>query len=454
MYHAQDTIAAVASAAGGAARGVVRISGAAAFSCLQGVVDESAAQRLRELKRPHVVAAQLSVREGAALVPCQIWAWPTERSYTREPLAEIHTVGSPPLLAATLVALCRQGARLAEPGEFTLRAFLSGRIDLTQAEGVLGVIAATGEPALRAALAQLAGGLSRPLVALRDQLADLLAELEAGLDFVEEDIEFISAVELRRRLQDAANSCDAIAAQVRGRSELADLPRVAIVGAPNAGKSSLFNRLAGKERAIVSPIAGATRDYLAARVQFGEQPCLVIDTAGQSDLAVGEIDALAQTHSAEQQRGAEVQVLCVDGSDTVAIAALTGESKDSGQLVVLTKSDLTPGGASAPAAPPIRVNSLSGEGIGELRSRIAEVLAMRRDNSGLAVAGTALRAAESVRQAGESIARAEQLAHSADGQELIAAEVRVALSELGKVVGAVYTDDLLDRIFSRFCIGK
>jgi tRNA modification GTPase len=357
-------------------------------------------------------------------------------------------------LAATLVALCRQGARLAEPGEFTLRAFLSGRIDLTQAEGVLGVIAATGEPALRAALAQLAGGLSRPLVALRDQLADLLAELEAGLDFVEEDIEFISAAELRRRLQDAAQSCDAIAAQVRGRSELADLPRVAIVGAPNAGKSSLFNRLAGKERAIVSPIAGATRDYLAARVQFGEQPCLVIDTAGQGNLAAGEIDALAQTHSAEQQRGAEVQVQCVDGSDTVAIAALTGESKDSGQLVVLTKSDLTRGGASAPAAPPIRVSSLSGEGISELRSRIAEILAVRRDNSGLAVAGTALRAAESVRQAGESIARAEQLAHSADGQELIAAEVRVALSELGNVLGAVYTDDLLDRIFSRFCIGK
>lgn len=454
MYHAQDTIAAVASAAGGAARGVVRISGAAAISCLQGVVDESAAQRLRELKRPHVVAAQLAVREGAALLPCQIWAWPTERSYTREPLAEIHTVGSPPLLAATLVALCRQGARLAEPGEFTLRAFLSGRIDLTQAEGVLGVIAATGEPALRAALAQLAGGLSRPLVALRDQLADLLAELEAGLDFVEEDIEFISAAELRRRLQDAAQSCDAIAAQVRGRCELADLPRVAIVGAPNAGKSSLFNRLAEEDRAIVSPIAGATRDYLAARVQFGEQPCLVIDTAGQSDRAVGEIDALAQTHSAEQQRGAEVQVLCVDGSDTVAIAALTGESKDSGQLVVLTKSDLTPGGAPLPAAPLIRVSGLTGEGIDELRSRIAGILAARRDDAGHAVAGTALRAAENVRQAGESIALAEQLAHSADGQELIAAEVRVALSELGKVVGAVYTEDLLDRIFSRFCIGK
>ena len=176
-------------------------------------------------------------------VPCDLFLWPTDRSYTREPVAELHTIGSPPLLQAALAAVCRAGARLAEPGEFTLRAFLAGRIDLTQAEAVLGVIDAARRNELDAALAQLAGGLARPLHQLRDDLLQLLAELEAGLDFVEEDIRFISQQEVARTAASGSELLEDVAKQMTSRLHGESFPQVALVGPPNAGKSSLFNAM-------------------------------------------------------------------------------------------------------------------------------------------------------------------------------------------------------------------
>ncbi len=320
-YHTDDTIVAIASPPGGAARGIVRVSGPNVINCLTPFV---AAQRGREPisppggqeaaavfdgendsrpltpARPTAFIGNWHCEEFARPFPATLYLWPTTRSFTRQPLAEVHTLGSPPLLDAVVESLCGRGARLAEAGEFTMRAFLAGRIDLTQAEAVLGVIDAHGERQLAGALEQLAGGLSAPLDRLRSTLLDLLAHLEAGLDFVEEDIEFITAEELLEQLEQAAAIVGDILIRMEARAIIQDEVPVALVGPPNAGKSSLLNALAGDEAAIVSEQAGTTRDYVTRRIICDEIPCLLIDTAGREDNA----DAASIAGHAQQMTGA------------------------------------------------------------------------------------------------------------------------------------------------------
>jgi tRNA modification GTPase len=192
MYSLDDTIAAIASASGGAARGIVRLSGPNALKRLRAVFRSSDKEEVREPRRAQVIRGRLDLTGINAPMPCDLYLWPKGRSYTGQMSAEFHTIGSPPLLDALLNSLCTDGARIAEPGEFTLRAFLSGRIDLTQAEAVLGIIEAADPRELQVATAQLAGGLAGPLHRLRDVLLELLAHLEAGFDFADEDLPFIT----------------------------------------------------------------------------------------------------------------------------------------------------------------------------------------------------------------------------------------------------------------------
>ncbi|HEX4144551.1 MAG TPA: tRNA modification GTPase [Pirellulales bacterium] len=461
LYDLRDTIVAVASAPGGAARGIVRLSGprvvtliAAAFNGL------GSAENLAALGAA-VHRGSLRLTHWNRDLPALVYLWPTERSYTRQPAAELHIIGSPGLLSAAVDELCRHGARPAAPGEFTLRAFLVGRIDLTQAEAVLGVIDAQGEQQLVAALAQLAGGLADPLFRLRESLLDLLARLEAGLDFSTEDIEFITASEITCQLAAATGQIERIAAQIGSRGESADVVRVALVGRPNAGKSSLFNALAGAQ-AIVSDEPGTTRDYLTARLDFGGVACELIDTAGvQSggDALVPE----AQRQSRAQAERAQITLLCLDGSVSPDDLRrdLLAAAENRAQTVVLTKHDLSglPGGEIATefyqlATVTVETSVRTGRGLDTLRRRIAELARGVAIGDGSSVAATAARAAHSVRAAADALCRARALNDRHEGEELIAAELRLALDELGKVSGAVTTDDVLDRIFSRFCIGK
>ncbi|HEY2760458.1 MAG TPA: tRNA uridine-5-carboxymethylaminomethyl(34) synthesis GTPase MnmE, partial [Pirellulales bacterium] len=238
MLTLDDTIAAVASAPGGAARGIVRLSGPYIRQIISRCFQASdAALDWKNLAEPTVISGRFKTeRPGLAEsssnfeLPADIFLWPTARSYTRQPLAEIHTLGSPPLLQAVLQAVCTMGARLANSGEFTLRAFLAGRIDLTQAEAVLGVIDAVDRRQLRAALDQLAGGLSRPLHQLRSDLLNLLADLEAGLDFVEDDIRFVTATELQSQLKHASGQLEELLNQLSERAAGAELPHVVLIG--------------------------------------------------------------------------------------------------------------------------------------------------------------------------------------------------------------------------------
>jgi len=454
--HPDDTIAAIASAPGGAARGIVRLSGPRAIDCLASVfLAETPPVDVRQVRTARVVSGRLRLTHFVSTLPCDAYLWPGSRSYTRQPTAELHTLGSPPLLAAALRELCAQGARLARPGEFTLRAFLAGRLDLTQAEAVLGVIDAADRRELDAALAQLAGGLGAELTGLRDRLLDLLAHLEAGLDFVEEDIEFISAGRLVEEIGEVQAIVAALAERMAGRSEALECARVALAGWPNVGKSSLFNALAGQQRAIVSPQPGATRDYLSVRIALGGVPCELIDTAGVESAPACEIGAAAQQSSAEQRQRSRLELLCLDGTRPLNAweqTRLADSAADPRTLVVITKADAPRRPIDLPGA--IETSSASGQGLDLLRERIRERLQQALPADEGIVLATSLRCRESLRLAAESLARAGEIAHLAAGEELIAVELRVALDQLGQVVGAVYTEDVLDRIFSRFCIGK
>ncbi|MEO0531556.1 MAG: GTPase, partial [Planctomycetota bacterium] len=313
----EDTIVAIATAHGAGRRGVVRVSGPDAVAIVASLYDEPiAVSAPRRLAGAHL---RVSLGGEHRSLPADLFVWPDRRSYTQQPSVEIHTIGSPPLLEA-LVKACREsGARLAEPGEFTLRAFLAGRLDLTQAEAVLGVIDARDRDHLGPALEQLAGGLSTPLHHLRAELLGLLADLEAGLDFVEEaDVRFVEPEELRNRLAEAADLVAATARQMTERDTASCLPRVALVGAPNVGKSRLFNALverfgidASPTEALVADVAGVTRDLLVAVVRLGESQLELIDTAGDDESAsIDAIDAVARGNVESVRRDADLLVDC------------------------------------------------------------------------------------------------------------------------------------------------
>jgi tRNA modification GTPase len=460
MYSLDDTIAAIASPPGGAARGIVRISGSQAIDCLRRFVQppglaETFQRPLCSSRFPHAIVGELRIAELPAPLPCEAYVWPDGRSYTGQPVVEIHTLGSPPLLQLVLHAVCTAGARLAGPGEFTLRAFLAGRIDLTQAEAVVGVIDAGSPHALNVALAQLAGGLARPLKHLRDALVDLLAHVEAGFDFADEDLAFITPDDLDRQLAEACRELATIRRQMATRGEHTDIIRAVLVGRPNTGKSSLFNVLAGSRAALVSDHPGTTRDYLTADIELDGVKCRLVDTAGtSSEEIMGDgIEQAAHSAAAQQRRAAQMQVLCLDATRPLDAWERSELVRISGhhRIIVLTKCDAPRQTDGAPAA--VETSSVTGEGMAALCGELRRCTLAAGENRGDVVAGTAVRCAESLRLAARSLRRARHVAATRQ-EDLAAAEMRAALEELDKVVGTVYTEDVLDRIFSRFCVGK
>jgi tRNA modification GTPase len=406
---------------------------------------------LKALARATVVPGEIDLGRTLGRVPCDLYVWPGKRSYTGQPAAEFHTIGAPPVLDAVVRASCEAGARLALGGEFTMRAFLAGRLDLTQAEAVLGVIDSQSQQELQVSLRQLAGGLSAPLHQLREDLINLLADVEAGLDFVEEDIEFITSDKLASDLDAILQTVQAIQRQLTTRGQAGSDRRVVLVGLPNAGKSSLLNALANASAAIVSPSAGTTRDYVTRPLLLDGLAVTLVDTAGiEFAEHSGAIAAHTQRATSRQHDEATLTLLCLDGTrplDPWEMRQLD-ESAPGLRLVVVTKCDA--GTIAEAPAHALRTSSVTLEGIAELRSAIRNALAVR----GEAVASTVSRCHDSLRLASASLQRAGEAARQSMGNELVAAEVRVVLEELGKVVGSVYTEDILDRIFSRFCIGK
>jgi tRNA modification GTPase len=453
------TIAAIASPPGAALRGVIRLSGPECASIV-----ENAAQLDRALGPRGVYRGRL--RDGRGEQPLLLLWMPAPHSYTREDVAELHLPGSPWLLEAALKRVLELGAELAQPGEFTRRAFERGRIDLLQAEGVLEVVAAGDQAERRAGLALLAGGLGQRVSELRDQLADLRALCEASLDFDETDTAGVPAAELLELGARAARALDEALDYEERREPLSDLPRVVLAGAPNAGKSTLFNRLCPGARALVSDLAGTTRDFLVGLWPLGPRGVRLIDTAGLDAAlaATAEPDRLAQSRAQEQQAAADLVLWLADP----AVAAPLDVRRDLAALpegparcLVWTKSDLgtePPRLAGATSDLAIaRVSAASGAGLADLAGLVQGILELDQPSAadelgparalGLRHRRALEIAREALREGLDGIAAALPL-------DLAAEALRRATDALDGIQGRTTPEDVLDRIFARFCLGK
>lgn len=442
------TIVAIATPRSPAVRGAVRISG-------DNVDEVLIASGIAPPDRTGRSEINFDAGLPIGVVPVDLLYWADNRSYTGNQSAEFHTIGSLPVLDAIVARLVDAGAIPAQPGEFTLRAFLAGRLDLTQAEAVLGVIDAPGGEAFEASLAQLAGNLSKPLQTIRLDLIQLLADIEAGLDFVDEDIEFVSLDEIVRRLELAATVIHAASSQLATRVQSTEVPSVTLRGLPNAGKSQLLNALANQQIAIVSATAGTTRDVVQQDVELGDMTVRFCDTAGIEDDGLRDVSASANAQSIQRDQTAQIRLWCVDASDesfestSQAILKTADEtSKPSTvDLFIATKSDIA---NRRPAEPWLRCSGKTGDGLNEVIQTILQTLGASIGDT----TGTSIRCRESLANARQSIHSAIQAARDGIGQELVAAEIREALQNIGEVTGEIYTDDILDQVFSRFCIGK
>ncbi|MCC9656045.1 tRNA modification GTPase [Rhodopirellula halodulae] len=463
ISQADDTIAAIASPVTPAIRGIVRLSG---FDCMDvlrrmGLLNDDPLP-----SRSFRTSRSLDLGQPLGEIEVDLLVWPTGCSYTGQPSAELHLIGSLPLLQSSLDRAIEAGARPAQPGEFTMRSFLAGRLDLTQAEAVLGVIEAEDRGTLDQALSQLAGNLSRPLQEARSTLLDLIADVEAGLDFVDEDIEFISDEALVQRLAQLCDQLNTTRDQMNERGGGSEAIRVILRGLPNAGKSRLLNALTRSESAIVTNQAGTTRDLVTVELVVRGQRFLLIDTAGietrEDTDPEATISAEAQQQATEAAQNADVHLWCIDASGDPSFAELKQSglsietAKQSAELIcVATKRDLLPSDWKAEAIQAdLAVSSESGFGLDMLLDRLHSFAETRDAGETGNVIGTAARCRESLASATQHLQQAIVWTEQSAGHELVAAEMRLAVEAIGEVTGQVYTDDILDRVFGRFCIGK
>ena len=458
LLDADDTIVAIASPTSPAPRGVVRMSGDKTVTILKQM-----GVHCEEIKIPRRLATHVDLGSPLGTIPVDVMVWPTHRSYTGQPSAELHTYGSLPLLRGLVDKAGRCGARPARPGEYTMRAFLAGRLDLTQAEAVLGVIEAEQRGTLDHALRQLSGNLSQPLERMRSTLLDLLADVEAGLDFVDEDISFISDKDLVDRLSAIAVELEQTLRLMQNRGGGSARISVALCGPPNAGKSCLINRLADQQVAIVAPVAGTTRDTVTVDIELQGNHLTLIDTAGIEE-AETEVSMQSQAQSRRSTSESRVRLWCVDSTsdDFAANASELKELADRTRkpqtidLWIATKMDAAMNSTltSDPDLPWIQCSALNGDGIDSLKKSICENLKQHDTEEIGSVVGTAARCSQSLHQAIAAIQQAIQLTTHQEGHEFVSAELRTVAQCLGEVTGTVYTDDILDRVFGRFCIGK
>ena len=460
MRFENDTIAAISTPVGQGGIGIVRISGPLSFAIADRVFRPKKAghpstARHASLLYGHIIStADNSILDEALLAVMR-----SPNSYTKEDVVEINCHGGMISVRKTLEAVLAQGARLADPGEFTKRAFLNGRINLTQAEAVFDVISARTEESMRIALEQLQGGLSEKLRDIREKLINTCAFAEAYIDFPEDGIETGTALQFRGQLTEIKKEIDDLSNTFQEARFFRDGLSVAIVGRPNVGKSSLLNLLLNKERAIVTDLPGTTRDLIEDYLNINGLPIRIMDTAG-----------IRNSEELVEKEGIRRSINAINNADFV-IALMDGSEplkKDDFQLmelisgkkavVVINKSDL-PVKLSLDAIAKkgreyLRLSALSGEGIDALKSLIfnSNLRNWNEEREGVVVSN--IRHKTALDKASSSLETAIGLLSSDQPLEFFSIELRDTLDNLGEITGMVTTEDILDKIFSTFCIGK
>ena len=456
----QSTIAAIATGSGRSAIGVVRLSGPKAIAAAAALFAPAAGGSLADAPDRTLVYGVLHDPEGRVIDRPLATVSRAPHSYTGEDTAELQCHGSPAVLAMALEALYAQGVQPAAPGEFTKRAFLNGRMDLAQAEAVADLIDAETEACVRHAAGQLGGALSRRVEAIYSGLVDLMAHFHAVLDYPDEDIDPFEAQEIRSALTGGGSQLDALLATYQRGRLLAQGVPCAIVGRPNAGKSSLLNALLGYDRAIVTPIAGTTRDTIEERVTLGGVLLRLIDTAGLRN-AADEVERIGVERSRAAVAQAELVLVVLDGHqswDAEDEEALHLGLSAPQCIVVSNKTDLpnrrpVPSLTLPDAVPLVEVSALTGEGLDELELAIERLfLGKAGDLSGDLL--TNARQAEAAARARTALTRAGDALAEGVTPDAVLTDVEEALSALGELTGKAVRADITSRIFERFCVGK
>jgi tRNA modification GTPase len=443
MTHPADTIVAAATPPGIGGVGIVRISGEA--------VEAIAQAMLGGLPKPRFASYQtFRNANGEELDSGIVLYFPAPGSFTGEPVLELHGHGGPVVMAMLVDAAVELGARLAAPGEFTQRAFLNDKLDLAQAEAIADLIASGTEQAARAALHSLSGVFSAAVDALAEQLVRLRMHVEAAIDFPEEEIDFLSDERLQARVRDCAEAFEQLRGQARVGRVLRDGYRVVIVGKPNAGKSSLLNRLSGEEAAIVTEVAGTTRDILRETINIDGLAVELVDTAGlREDPDRIEEEGIRRARKA--LASADAVLWIQDANEPLQKEIGEDAPAGAGVIVVRNKIDMTD---DAPGLVDdiLYVSAKTGAGIDALQERLRRAAGYRDLGEGAFTARK--RHVDALRRAAGHFETGRKALEESKAGELLAEELRLAQEALGEITGAVSSDDLLGRIFSEFCIGK
>jgi tRNA modification GTPase len=458
-----DTIAAVATPPGDGGIAVIRLSGPESVDILRSIFKPGSAEENphfspRMLYHGHIIDPESESKVDEVLAVYM----KSPASYTGEDVVEIHSHGGHVVPKKILDLIFRLGARPANPGEFSLRAFLNGKMDLAQAEAVADIVNAQTEDALKQAELQLEGALSNKILEIKNIILDILAEVEARVDFPEEDIDPIVKSALVSRTQDILAGLETLLGTYREGRILKYGVSTAIIGKPNVGKSSLLNRLVMKERAIVSPVPGTTRDFIEESIDIRGIPLRLVDTAGIR-ITGDEIERTGVALAKKKAGEAELIIAVIDGSapldddDYEVLEGLQGKQA----ILAVNKADagfsISQGGLleHSPAERIVHTSAKTGIGIENLKDAVSALL---RGNSRRAEAGevvlTELRHKLAIEKASESLSSFLKLLDAGESPEFLALDLRMALDSLGEITGEVTTEDVLGRIFSKFCVGK
>ncbi len=455
---ADDTIVAISTLAGFAGIGIVRLSGPAALNIASKIFHPKSKKKIKELSANTVHLGKII--DGKKFVDeVLLTVMKAPKSYTREDVVEISCHGGPIPLKKTLELCVKYGARLADPGEFTKRAYLNGRIDLSQAEAVCDIIEAKTEAALSCAVSQLSGALSEEINRQKSELVDILATLEAAIDYSEDELPAIDGKEVLGKVEKIGIALEKILLTFQTGKIFRDGVRTAIIGKPNVGKSSLLNALVGQNRAIVTEIPGTTRDIIEETIDIFGIPLILTDTAGIRKHSTDVVEKIGIERAQETLQSADLVLFVLDSSSELShedfhIVELLVSKK---VILVLNKSDLLKkiGDVSELEipAPVVKISASKNEGLDELKKIIYNLFVTSDINTSDFLL-TNTRHKILIENALGSLEKAVASIKDGLSEEFTATDLRSALNYLGEITGEVPTEEILDRIFSNFCVGK